>query len=85
MADGGPTGDLFFDLCCDGCKHLTYTKPDGHEPSWPGADPAYIAPHARCGYFKAYIPAVKERGKVVFYQAPKSCPTRLRLSQGKLL
>ena len=32
-----------------------------------------------CGLFKAYIPAVKEGGRVLRYQVPERCPRRAAL------
>lgn len=77
----GPIGNIFHDLCCEGCKHLQYTASDGQI----SADPVIAAPHSRCGYFKAYIPLRKDGSRRVFYEAPADCPTRLALAQGRLL
>jgi hypothetical protein len=60
----GPIGNVFHDLCCEGCKHQGYVAPDG-QTGYPGADPRLTLPHARCHYFRAYIPAVKSHGRVV--------------------
>ena len=79
-----PIGNVFHDLCCEGCKHAHYGAPDGQQ-TYPGCDPVLGQPHASCKYFKALIPAVKERGRIAFYQAPADCPTRLSLAQGRLL
>ena len=70
--------DIRIERCCDGCKHLIYSAHDG-QPGHPGCDPVLLGPHVRCGLFKAYIPAVKEGGRVLRYQVPEGCPRRATL------
>ncbi len=70
--------DIRTERCCDGCKHLIYCAPEG-QPGYPGCDPVLLGPHVRCGLFKAYIPAVKEGGRVLRYQVPERCPRRAAL------
>jgi len=80
----GPIGNIHHDLCCEGCKHVGYTAPDGQQ-GYPGCDPILTQPHARCQHFSAYIALDVKAGKRVFYHAPADCPTRLGLAQGRLL
>jgi hypothetical protein len=72
--------DIRIERCCDGCKRLIYSAHDG-QPGYPGCDPVLLGPHVRCGLFKAYIPAVKEGGRVLRYQAPEGCPRRAALME----
>ena len=67
--------DIRLERCCDGCRHLIYAAPEG-QTGYPGCDPVLLGPHVRCGHFRAYIPVVKERGRVVRYQVPEECPRR---------
>ena len=70
--------DIRLERSCDGCRHLIYAAPEG-QTGYPGCDPVLLGPHVRCGHFKAYIPAVKEHGRVVRYQVPEACPRRAAL------
>lgn len=71
--------DIRVERCCDGCPHLIYSAPEG-QTGYPGCDPVLLGPHVRCRHFKAYIPAVKEHGRVVRHLAPEACPRRAALS-----